>query len=118
MNNKRELHYNNKFDESISSYTWMKIYQDCSTEIIMAYNRSEDWGETFFIDYKKDFSVHIRNRNDFSLKSINLSEFNPKEYNIKEEDIEFYKTALKTQFEISDAKSKPRDVCSKFYMIN
>ncbi len=117
MNNKRELHYNKKFDTKISSYTWLRVYQDTSTEITIAYNRSEDWGSTFFIEYPNEFSVHIRNRKDFSSKCMGLSEFDPSIYSISQDDIEFYKTALKSQFEISENKSKPRDVCSKFYML-
>lgn len=110
-----ELHYNKKFTNTISSYSWIEIYRKrgCVTKVTMTYNRAEDWGDHLKYDFTNDFAIHLCDER-FAVTHIHIDEFKFDEYGFSKEDIEFFKLALKSQFENADKRKKPRDVCSKF----
>lgn len=110
-----ELHYNKKFTDTISAYSWLEIYRKrgCVTAVIMTYNRAEDWGSDSKYDFTNDFAIHLCDE-QFARTHIHINEFKFEEYGFSKEDIEFFKVALKSQFENAEKRKNARDVCSKF----
>lgn len=109
-----ELHYNKKFAETISSYSWMEIFRKrgCVYHVTMTFNRAEDWNGNPKYDYTNDFAIHICDER-FNTTHMHIDDFDHKAYGFTDEDIEFFKIALKSQFINAEQHKKPRDVCSK-----
>ena len=115
-----ELHYNKKFNDRISAYSWLQIHKNTKSfaHISMTYNRAEykGHGGTSY-DYSNDFAIHLWDEK-FNVTHIHIDDFNFTEYGFSNEDIEFFKVALKSQFVNGERKKNPRDVCSKFTLLS
>lgn len=113
-----DLYYNKKFTDTISAYSWIQIFKKPKSvvRVSMTYNRVEHWDGGPSYDFSNDYAIHIWD-DKFNVTHMHIDKFNFEEYGFTKEDIEFFKLALKSQFENGDQKQKPRDVCSKFTLL-